>query len=86
MKIRQALKIRKRLFLGNLIIDYPVKLLELQSKNRLDFLRARGKAIRYQMDCKGSSIDRSWDLFWSRRNQDKLTRTWVTTFFKKIDK
>ncbi len=80
MKIRQALKIGKRLFLGNLIIDCP------KCKNSLDCLRAKDKAIRYQMNCKGSSSNRSWDLFWSHTNRDKLTRTWIRIFFKKIDR
>ncbi len=82
------------MFLSSLIVDEyvswfpvkPIKVSKLRNKNRLDWLRLKDKASRHLMDRKGSTSDRSWDLFWNHTNRDKITRTWIRTFFKKLYK
>ena len=71
------------MFLSSLIVDYVSW---FPDKNYLDWLILKNKSAYHLMDCRGSTSDRAWDLFWSHTNRDKITRTWVRTFFKKLYK
>lgn len=79
MKIRQALKIRKKLFLAS-------------SKETIENMRGRcwkkGKLKRIYAGYKRRTLDKSWDLFWvdSGVKYQHLCHRWLISVIKKGNK